>query len=125
MGLPSMMTPIYWPWKRLVDVVHSYDAKIFAQLAHHGRQTTSLATGHATSGSFSHPCPLAKEMPKELNKQEIEDIVESFGEAARRAKEAGCDGVEIHGAHGYLLCNSCPHGPIRGLMNTEGPLMAG
>jgi 2,4-dienoyl-CoA reductase-like NADH-dependent reductase (Old Yellow Enzyme family) len=43
------------------------------------------------------------ELPEELSIDEIEDIVRSFGEAARRAKEWGFDAVQLHGAHGYLL----------------------
>ena len=42
-------------------------------------------------------------IPKELTKKEIKDIIKNFNDAARRVKEAGFDGVEIHSAHGYLL----------------------
>jgi 2,4-dienoyl-CoA reductase-like NADH-dependent reductase (Old Yellow Enzyme family) len=92
-------------WKKLADTVHAHGAKIFPQLAHQGRETTSSNTGTSLLAASPIPCPCMKEMPKELTKEEIEDIAEGFGESARRAKEAGCDGVEVHGAHGYLVCN--------------------
>ncbi len=51
------------------------------------------------------PCLVLHEMPRELTLAEIEQFVEEFGDACLRAKKAGFDGVEIHGAHGYLLHN--------------------
>lgn len=50
------------------------------------------------------PCKHVGVMPRELSLAEIEEIQNAFAEAARRAKQAGFDGVEIHGAHGYLIC---------------------
>lgn len=43
------------------------------------------------------------EVPHVLTADEIKELIEKFGQAARRAKEAGLDGVEIHGSHGYLI----------------------
>jgi len=92
-------------WSKLTRAVHDGGALIFAQIAHHGRQTRSKITGYPLVASSAIPCPWMKEMPKELTKDEIAELVDSFGRAARRAKDAGCDGVEVHGAHGYLVCN--------------------
>ena len=50
------------------------------------------------------PCPLLKVMPRELTAEEIEHLVEAYAEGAKRAKEAGFDAVEIHGAHGDHIC---------------------
>ncbi|MFR9062752.1 MAG: hypothetical protein ACLVJO_02730 [[Clostridium] scindens] len=50
------------------------------------------------------PCPVKKALPHEMTTQEVEEMVEKFGDAALRAKKAGFDGVQIHGGHGYLVC---------------------
>jgi len=89
--------------KSLTEAVHSYGAKISIQLYHAGRQTTSKVTGMSVVAPSPIPCPVKQEMPKELSIDEIKELVEAFGQAARRAKEAGFDAIEIHGAHGYLL----------------------
>ncbi|MDI3500957.1 MAG: hypothetical protein PWP22_728 [Thermoanaerobacter sp.] len=89
--------------RELTETVHKYGAKIAVQLYHAGRQTTSKVTGMKVVAPSPIPCPVKQEMPKELSVDEIKELVESFGQAARRAKEAGFDAVEIHGAHGYLL----------------------
>jgi len=49
------------------------------------------------------PCPANQEIPHELTLSEIQKIVEEFGDCALRARKAGFDGVEVHGAHGYLV----------------------
>lgn len=88
--------------KELVEIAHSYGAKIGIQLHHAGRGTTSSKCGRrpvapsAIMGSSG-------ELAEELSIEEIQDIVKKYGEAAARAKEAGFDCVEIHGAHGYLI----------------------
>ncbi len=89
--------------KSLTEVVHGCGAKIAVQLYHAGRQTTSKVTGMSVVAPSPIPCPVKQEMPRELSLDEIKELVEAFGQAARRAKEAGFDTVEIHGAHGYLL----------------------
>jgi 2,4-dienoyl-CoA reductase-like NADH-dependent reductase (Old Yellow Enzyme family) len=87
--------------RRIAATVHQAGpgCKIVAQLIHIG-----------TQGPMSEPVgpsakawPNAKRQPRELTTREIEEIVAQFAQAARRAKQAGFDGVEIHGAHGYLL----------------------
>ena len=90
--------------KTMVDKVHNVGGKIVAQIAHCGRQTLSKETGEPPLvAPSSIPCGFYKEMPKELTEPEIFQIIENFALAARRAKDAGYDGVQIHGAHGYLL----------------------
>jgi len=49
------------------------------------------------------PSIVFRGQPREMTKEDIKEVIQSFGQAARRAREAGFDGVEIHGAHGYLL----------------------
>jgi 2,4-dienoyl-CoA reductase-like NADH-dependent reductase (Old Yellow Enzyme family)/thioredoxin reductase len=92
--------------KRLTDAVHQYGAKIAIQLSHTGRQTTEAIIDIPGAGPVSAspiPCPLEREIPRELSVEEIYVLIEKFGDAAARAREAGFDAVEIHGAHGYLL----------------------
>ena len=91
------------PFKKLVDAVHREGGKIVIQINHAGRQTSSLITGLPIVAPSAIPCPIRKEMPKELSQEEILEITSAFGEAARRVKESGADGVEIHMAHGYLI----------------------
>jgi 2,4-dienoyl-CoA reductase-like NADH-dependent reductase (Old Yellow Enzyme family)/thioredoxin reductase len=94
--------------RKFTDAVHATGAKIFQQLNHNGRLLTSskdLKT--AVTGGAVGPSPVPHlatgEVPHALTRGEIKDLVEKFGQAARRAKEAGFDGVELHGSHGYLI----------------------
>lgn len=91
------------PFRKLAEAIHKEDGKIVIQINHAGRQTSSSITGSPIVAPSAIPCPVRKEMPKELSQEEIQKIIEAFGEAARRVKEAGADGVEIHMAHGYLI----------------------
>lgn len=88
----------------MVGKVHEIGGKIVLQIAHCGRQTLSEETGEPPLvAPSSIPCGFYKEKPKELTEPEIFQIIEGFASAAKRAKDAGYDGVQIHGAHGYLL----------------------
>lgn len=87
----------------LTKRVHKYTSKIFAQIYHCGRQTSHLITMCQPFAPSPIPCPAMQELPEELKIDEIEKMVEKFGDCALRAKKAGFDGVEIHGAHGYLI----------------------
>ncbi|MDO8490406.1 MAG: FAD-dependent oxidoreductase [Dehalococcoidia bacterium] len=90
--------------KTLVDAVHRHGAKVSIQPFHAGRQTHPSLTGGELVAPSPLPSPVGMVVPRELTIPEIEELVEKFGQAARRAKQAGFDVVEIHGAHGYLLC---------------------
>ena len=90
-------------FRRLVEAIHQESGKIVIQINHAGRQTSTSITGSPIVAPSAIPCPVRKEMPKELSLEEIQKIIEAFGEAARRVKETGADGVEIHMAHGYLI----------------------
>jgi len=90
--------------QELVERIHVHDSKIFIQLGHGGRQSSSAYTGGVRPVAPSPiPCPVRGEIPDELSIEMIEEIIRDFSQAARRAKTAGFDGVEIHGAHGYLI----------------------
>jgi 2,4-dienoyl-CoA reductase-like NADH-dependent reductase (Old Yellow Enzyme family) len=89
--------------RRIVDAVHEGEGKIVFQLSHAGRQTTKKTIGRRpmTPSSFRDPINIVK--PHEMDEEEIHAVITAFGEAARRAIEAGADGIELHAAHGYLI----------------------
>jgi len=91
----------------LTKRVHKYGTKIVAQMTHAGRQTNHMVIGCQPVAPSAIPCPNNQETPHEMTVEEIKGIVAKFGDAARRFKTAGFDGVEIHGGHGYLVPNSC------------------
>jgi 2,4-dienoyl-CoA reductase-like NADH-dependent reductase (Old Yellow Enzyme family)/thioredoxin reductase len=88
---------------RLAGSVREAGAGVILQLIHCGRQTTSMLCGAQPVAPSPIPCPLLQEMPRELSGGEVEDLIGKFVVAAKRAKRAGFDGVEIHAAHGYLI----------------------
>lgn len=89
---------------KMVDAVHSHGAKIFCQIYHCGRQSNHFVNGGMQPVAPSPTQdPWNRDMARELSVDEIREIVEQFGQAARRAKEAGFDGIEIHAGHGYLI----------------------
>jgi 2,4-dienoyl-CoA reductase-like NADH-dependent reductase (Old Yellow Enzyme family) len=83
--------------------VHGRGGKIFAQLVHAGGQANRSASGLPPVAPSAVSLPQFPEIPGELTRGEIAEIVAAFGRAAGRAKVAGFDGVELHGAHGYLI----------------------
>jgi len=89
---------------RLTESIHSQGAKSAIQIYHPGRQASSKHTGIQPVGPSAIRYFPAGEVPKELSQTEIAELVRKFGDGARRAKHAGFDAVEIHGAHGYLIC---------------------
>lgn len=101
-------------WKKITSKVHSEGGKLFIQLMHVGRVSHPDNTSHhrqAVAPSAIAPNTdifTAKGMkgipiPRELTEEEIKGIINEFRLAARSAIEAGADGVEIHGANGYLI----------------------
>ncbi|MFC1692118.1 FAD-dependent oxidoreductase [Candidatus Latescibacterota bacterium] len=82
--------------KKLVDRIHKYDSKIFCQLTLNGGKI-----GKDAPSAIYNPAYPVK--PRELTTQEVDGLVEDFIKAAGYAREAGYDGVEIHGGHTYLI----------------------
>jgi 2,4-dienoyl-CoA reductase-like NADH-dependent reductase (Old Yellow Enzyme family)/thioredoxin reductase len=92
--------------KSLVSEIKRSGSKVLIQLNHAGRQTTySYLGGIQPVAPSAISCPLIKVKPRALEEKEIEHLVLAFFEAAQRAWRAGADGVELHMAHGYLLCS--------------------
>jgi 2,4-dienoyl-CoA reductase-like NADH-dependent reductase (Old Yellow Enzyme family)/thioredoxin reductase len=87
---------------KLAQAIHKHGTKVVLNLQHAGAE----ASPTPPSFRLVAPSPLLREddrLPEELTIAEIGDIVERFAEAAKRAKEAGVDGVQLHGAHIFLI----------------------
>ena len=86
---------------KIAGVVHdtNKECKVVVQLAHVGMQAAVTEPLGPTTTAWPH----IKAKPRALTTKQVEGIVVSFAQAARRAKEAGFDGVQLHAAHGYLL----------------------
>ncbi|MCP4630017.1 MAG: FAD-dependent oxidoreductase [bacterium] len=91
-------------FSRLADSVHKHGTKLIVQLNHGGRQTSRDICRKQPAAPSPIPCPVLRETPRELKIDEIKMLVNSFMKAAARAQKAGCDAVEFHMAHGYLVC---------------------
>ncbi len=95
--------------KDLVDAVHAHGCKIAIQIHHLGVSSSFFFSimehpeRYDVVGPSAIPFIPTGVIPRELSREDIQYFVEAFGEAARRAKTAGYDAVEIHGAHGYLI----------------------
>ncbi|HMK44650.1 MAG TPA: NADH:flavin oxidoreductase [Dissulfurispiraceae bacterium] len=90
--------------RNLTAAVHELGGKIVVQLVHGGRQSfPSMLAGAAPVAPSAVYEPTLKITPRELRHEEIMQLADAFGAAARRAAEAGFDGVQIHAAHGYLV----------------------
>jgi 2,4-dienoyl-CoA reductase (NADPH2) len=93
-------------WRTVVERVHRYDCKYILQLSHSGRQQ-DLA-GVENEGLKSLSSTRRKELfhgfvSRAMNGKEIREVIQQFADGARRAREAGCDGVELHSGNGYLF----------------------
>ncbi|AGJ62163.1 FAD-dependent oxidoreductase [Saccharolobus islandicus] len=86
---------------RLTELIHALGSKIFVQLVHVGRKTRKdIIWGNKPIAPS--PIPIMDEV-REMTKEDIERVKNDFIDASIRAKRAGFDGIELHGAHGYLL----------------------
>ncbi len=89
--------------KRLTERIHQEGGVVFAQLHHAGRVQGIGATSLPAVGAGFIPAPNRIGRIHELTEAEIQEVIDHFVQAAKRAQKAGFDGVELHGAHGYLL----------------------
>lgn len=89
--------------RELANVIHRNGSKAVMQINHAGSAASKEVTGREPVGPSATANPRRGNVPRELNMEEIKNIVNDFKNAAKRVKEAGFDGVEIHSAHGYLL----------------------
>jgi NADPH2 dehydrogenase len=86
--------------KKIVDLIHANGSVAGIQVNHAGRKAK-------VNGKIFAPSALGYsndyEMPHEMTKKDIKDVIKAFAESARRADQAGYDLLELHGAHGYLI----------------------
>jgi len=91
-------------WRKVGEAVHQYDCKYILQLSHGGRQRDIPGIEYPLGqSSTSKADPMHGFECKAMTPAEITQTVNDFAEGARRAREAGLDGVELHGANGYLI----------------------
>lgn len=91
-------------WREVGKRVHEHDCKFILQLSHGGRQRDIQGIEYPESwSSTSKPDPMHGFEARAMTENEIGQVVQQFGQAAMRAQEAGLDGVELHGANGYLI----------------------
>jgi 2,4-dienoyl-CoA reductase-like NADH-dependent reductase (Old Yellow Enzyme family) len=92
-------------FKQLISAVHDRGAKIAVQLFHGGREARfSRSSDRIPIGpSFLEKDPYFKAEYRAMTESEIWEVIRAFGDGAKRAREAGFDAIQIHGAHSYLL----------------------
>ncbi|XHG05018.1 hypothetical protein AWENTII_008269 [Aspergillus wentii] len=94
-------------WKKITDAVHEKGCGIFCQLVALGRAadpgTLAREGGYPVVSSSAVPMAEGSTVPKELSEEEIQSTIADFATAAQNAIKAGFDGVEVHGANGYLV----------------------
>jgi 2,4-dienoyl-CoA reductase-like NADH-dependent reductase (Old Yellow Enzyme family) len=87
---------------KAVEAVHQAGSRIAAQINHGGLQSREDAVPEAIAPS-AVSAPFISRTPRAMTGKEIEMLIDAYGQAARRAKEAGFDAVQVHAAHGYLI----------------------
>lgn len=96
-------------WADVVNAVHAEGGKIMPQLWHVGsvrqlgHETNPTVPGIAPSAVINPGKKTATQAPQEMTEEDIADVIAAFASAARDAEKIGFDGVEIHGAHGYII----------------------
>lgn len=92
--------PLY---RRIAEAVHAEGAKIFCLLSHSGRNTVMGSQGQPPLAPSAIPMDRTRDIPHELEREEIAAIVAAFAAAARRCRDGGLDGVELSFTHGNLV----------------------
>ena len=97
--------------RALSEIVHQVSGSkrsgVVMQINHAGRKASEKVVGRTPVAPSPAPQAGGAPRPHELTETEIRELVAAFGRAAGRAKEAGFDGVQLHGAHGYLINQFC------------------
>jgi 2,4-dienoyl-CoA reductase-like NADH-dependent reductase (Old Yellow Enzyme family)/thioredoxin reductase len=91
-------------WAAIAERMHRHDVKILPQLWHGGGQSFP-PDGSPSWAASAIADPIHGKMAQAMTQAMIDDVVEGFAKAAARAEQAGLDGVEVHGAHTYLVCS--------------------
>lgn len=90
-------------FRKVTGAVHKQGARILLQIAHAGRQTRKAETGFPVEGVSRKRSLYYLQKPRVLTTAEVFDIIDRFAEVSYFGKLAGFDGVQLHGAHGYLI----------------------
>ncbi|MEH6403608.1 MAG: NADH:flavin oxidoreductase [Sneathiella sp.] len=92
-------------WKNVVDAVHKAGGKIMPQIWHVGmaRRASDATHKDLQNASPSGILHNEKKIAEPLTEEEVENLIKAYAESAKSAKDIGFDGVEVHGAHGYLI----------------------
>lgn len=90
-------------YRRICRAVHEYETKIFAQLNHNGAQGDGSISRLPVWGPSPVPDVMFREMPKEMEKEDIRELIAAFSKAAGHVREGGFDGVELQIGHSSLL----------------------
>ncbi len=93
------------PYSRITSRVHAQNSRIFLQIVHGGRQSMVGDDGTLPLAPSAVKDEASGKTPVEMSREDILRVIEAFIQAARRAREAGFDGVQLHCAHGFLLSN--------------------
>lgn len=89
---------------RLAGAVHAHGALLGVELNHGGRTAQGAVSGFVPVAPTPIPCTVVGgDMPEQLDDDDIEHLIECFGEAAARCQKAGVDVISLHGGHGYLI----------------------
>ena len=91
-------------YRAIANAVHRHDCLVFTQLTHLGRRAQSdPEAGNVLLAPSQIPERVHREIPHELEAEQIAELVRAFGEAARRCRDGGLDGIEISMAHNHLI----------------------
>jgi 2,4-dienoyl-CoA reductase-like NADH-dependent reductase (Old Yellow Enzyme family) len=99
-GFDPHVIPAY---RRMTRAVHEHGTRMFAQINHNGMQASSIYSRRPVLGPSPLPDPIHREMCKELEQEEIAEIVRGFALVARYVREGGFDGAELQSSHSSLI----------------------
>ena len=99
-GFDPHVIPAY---RRMTRAVHEHGARMFAQINHNGMQASSIYSRRPVLGPSPLPDPIHREMCKEIEQEEIGEIVRGFALVARHVREGGFDGAELQSSHSSLI----------------------
>jgi len=109
--------------RQLTDAIHASEGRSMAHINHAGRAANpKLVLPEDRVSASDVPCPANKVTPVPLTRTGVEDVVDAFGVAAGRVRDAGFDAIEIPFSYGYLIHQFLSHTPTVAWMNLAAPL---